>query len=54
MEQPLMQGPLNEGSGVPYIFYDREYGIMIMAGRGDNTAGVYHFDKASPTLLNLV
>ena len=54
MEQPLMLGALNEGSGVPYIFYDREYQIMILAGRGDNTIGVYHFDKSSPTVLNLV
>ena len=54
MEQPLILGPLNEGSGVPYIFYDREYSIMFMAGRGDNTIGVYHFDKNSPTVLNLV
>ena len=41
MEQPLILGPLNEGSGVPYFFFDREYQIMILAGRGDNTAGVY-------------
>ena len=54
MEQPLMQGPLIEGSGVPYLFYDREYNILIMAGRGDNTCGVYSFDKSSPTFLNLV
>ena len=54
MEQPLMLGPLNEGSGVPYFFYDREYETMILAGRGDNTAGVYHFDKASPQILNLL
>ena len=54
MEQPLILGPLNEGSGVPYIFYDREYSIMFMAGRGDNTIGVYHFDKNSPTVLNLI
>ena len=25
MEQSLMLGPLNEGSGVPYFFFDREY-----------------------------
>ena len=54
MEQPLMQGPLNEGSGVPYIYYDREYNILLMAGRGDNTAGIYGFDKSSPTVLNLI
>ena len=54
MEQPLIMGPLNEGSGVPYIFYDKEYKILILAGRGDNTAGIYHFDKSSPTVLNLV
>jgi len=54
MEQPLVTGALNEGSGVPYIFFDREYKILILAGRGDNTAGVYHFDKSSPTILNLV
>jgi len=54
MEQPLMMGPLNEGSGVPYFHFDREYKIMILAGRGDNTAGVYHFDKSSPTFLNLI
>ena len=49
-----MQGPLNEGSGVPYFFYDREYNILIMAGRGDNTCGIYSFDKSTPTLLNPV
>ena len=54
MEQSLMLGPLNEGSGVPYFFFDREYQIMVLAGRGDNTAGVYSFDRASPTMLNLV
>ena len=54
MEQPLILGPLNEGSGVPYIFFDREYKILFMAGRGDNTIGIYHFDKESPTVLNLV
>ena len=54
MDQPLILGPLNEGSGVPYIFYDREYNILFQAGRGDNTVGVYHFDKNSPTVLNLV
>lgn len=47
-------GALNEGSGVPYIHYDREYSILILAGRGDNTAGVYHFDKSTPTMLNLI
>jgi hypothetical protein len=45
---------LNEGSGVPYIFYDKEYQILTLAGRGDNTMGIYHFDKSSPTLLNLL
>ena len=25
MEQPLVLGQLNEGSGVPYFFFDREY-----------------------------
>lgn len=54
MEQPMMMGPLNEGSGVPYIFFDREYKILVLAGRGDNTAGIYHFDKSSPALLNLI
>ena len=54
MEQPLVLGALNEGSGVPYMHFDREYNIMILAGRGDNTAGVYHFDKSSPTILNLI
>ena len=49
-----MQGPLNEGSGVPYIFYDREYNILIMAGRGDNTCGIYSFDKSSATFLSLM
>ena len=39
---------------MPYIFYDREYQILFMAGRGDNTIGVYSFDKASPTVLSLV
>ena len=52
LEQPLALGPLSEGSGGPYIYYDRSYGIMIMAGRGDNVIGIYHFDKASPTFLN--
>ena len=27
---------------------------MLTAGRGDNTIGVYHFDKASPTLITEV
>jgi glutathione S-transferase len=54
MEQPLLMGPLNEGSGVPYIFYDRAYNILTLAGRGDNTMGIYHFDKSSPTMLNLI
>lgn len=54
LEQPLIMGPLNEGCGVSYIHYDREYRIMFLAGRGDNTIGVYHFDKASPQVLNLV
>ena len=47
-------GALNEGSGVPYIFYDRSYKILLLSGRGDNTTGVYHFDKSSPTMLNLL
>ena len=54
MEEPLLMGALNEGSGVPYIFYDKEYNILLLAGRGDNTIGVYHWDKSSPTMLNLV
>lgn len=54
MEQPLIMGALNEGSGVPYIHFDPEYKILVLAGRGDNTIGVYHFDKSSPTVLNLL
>jgi len=54
MEEPLLMGALNEGSGVPYIYYDKEYNILLLAGRGDNTIGVYHWDKSSPTMLNLV
>lgn len=49
-----MQGPMHEGSAVPYIFYDPEYRVMILAGRGDNTATVYLFDKASPAILTPV
>ena len=54
LEQPLVLGPLNDGSGVPYFFYDREYSMFIMAGRGDNTTSIYNFDRSSPTILNLV
>ena len=54
LEQPLMQGPLHEGSGVPYFFFDQEYRVLLLAGRGDNTAGVYLFDKASPAILTQV
>ena len=46
--------PLKEGSGVPFIFYDKEYQILTMAGRGDNTVSIFHFDKSSPTFLNEV
>ena len=54
MESPLIQGPLNEGTGIPYFFYDREYKMLILAGRGDNTATIYSFDKSSETYLNHV
>ena len=54
MEQPLVMGPLNEGSGVSFIFYDKEYKIMFLAGRGDNTIGVYKFDKSSPNVLEQI
>jgi len=54
LEQPLVLGPLNEGSGVPYFFYDREYRVMILVGRGDNVSNIYHFDRTSPTILNLL
>ena len=47
-------GPLIEGSGVPYFYYDREYQTMILAGRGDNAAGVYVVDKANPQILSLL
>lgn len=52
MEQPLLLGPLTEGSGIPFIYFDREYSIMTMAGRGDNFISIYHLDKSSPTFLN--
>ena len=54
MEQPLILGPLQEGSGVPYFTFDREYNIAIITPRGDNTAGIYHFDKSSPKVLDLL
>lgn len=54
MEQPLVLGPLNDGSGVPYFYYDSEYKVMILVGRGDNVANIYSFDKSSPTVLNLL
>jgi len=54
MEQPLLMGALNEGSGVPYFYYDKDYKVMILAGRGDNTAGIYAFNKSSPTMLDLL
>ena len=49
-----MQGPLNKGTGIPYFFYDREYKMLILAGRGDSTATIYSFDKSSQTYLNHV
>lgn len=52
MEQPLLLGALNDGSAVPYFYYDRQYNIMILQGRGDNVSMVSHFDKSSPTMLN--
>ena len=45
MEEPLMLGPLNEGIGVPFLFYDREYKILTVAGAGDNYITLYSFDK---------
>lgn len=54
LEQPLVLGPLNDGSGVPYFFYDREYSVMILVGRGDNVANIYSFDKTSPTVISLL
>ena len=54
MEQPLLLGPLNEGSGVPYFHFDREFNIMLLHARGDNTIPIYHFDKSSPTMLNIL
>ena len=47
-------GSLNEGAGVSYIFYDREYSILLVAGRGDNVLGIYHFDKSSANFLKEV
>ena len=46
MEQPLSLGPLNEGSGIPFFHYDREFGAFFLVARGDNNIGVYHLDKS--------
>ena len=54
MENSLMQGHLGEGIGIPYIFYDREYNILIVAGRGDNSIALHSVDKSSQTFLNEV
>ena len=49
-----MQGPLNEGSGVCYLHYDKEYQILNVSGRGDNVIDTYYVNKSSPTILNPV
>jgi hypothetical protein len=51
MEQPLILGPLSEGSGIPFFYYDREYNIMLVAGRGDNVISYFHLDRATQQIL---
>ena len=51
MDQALAMGPLPEGTGVGYIYFDQELKVMTMAGRGDSN--IYHFgvDKSTPTVV---
>ena len=51
MEQPLSLGPLNEGSGIPFFHYDREFGGFFLVARGDNNIGCYHLDKSKQQIL---
>ena len=45
---------MNEGSGVSYFHFDREYGIMLLVGRGDNSVYTYHFDKSTTAIMTLL
>lgn len=47
-DQPLLQGPLAEGSGVPFFYFDREFKAFILSGRGDGVCATYLFDKSQP------
>ena len=51
MEQPLSLGPLNEGSGIPFFHFDREFGAFFLCARGDNNIGVWHLDKSKDQML---
>lgn len=46
-----MMGPLHQGTGAPFFHFDREYKTMILNARGENTSGIYYFDRTSPNLL---
>ena len=54
LEQPLLQGPLGEGSGVPFFHFDREFKAFILCGRGDGVASTYIFDKSQPQMLTFL
>ena len=51
LEQPLLMGPLGEGSGVPFFHFDREFKAFILCGRGDGSCSSYLFDKSQPQML---
>ena len=50
-ESPISTGPLIEGSGVSYIWYDRAYSKLIVVGRGDPCVAYYDFNRGSPEML---
>ena len=48
---PLASGYLNDGTGIPHIYFDREHGILYNSGRGDGSIQFFQYSESIPGMV---